>query len=72
MQDTKYWLDSTTIRGALVTVIPALVLIVKVFGVQIGSGEQQSLIDGVTAIVGLIGTIVAIIGRFRATKQLTT
>jgi uncharacterized membrane protein len=72
MQDTKYWLDSTTIRGALVTVIPAVVLIVKMFGVQIGNGEQQNLIDGVTAIAGLIGTVVAIIGRFRATKQLTT
>ena len=72
MQDTKYWLDSTTIRGALVTVIPAVVLIVKMFGVQIGNGEQQNLIDGVTAIAGLISTVVAIIGRFRATKQLTT
>ena len=54
------------------TVIPAVVLIVKMFGVQIGNGEQQNLIDGVTAIAGLIGTVVAIIGRFRATKQLTT
>ena len=72
MQDTKYWLNSTTVQGALVTVIPAVVLIVKMFGVQIGNGEQQNLIDGVTAIAGLIGTVVAIIGRFRATKQLTT
>lgn len=72
MQGTKYWLDSTTIRGALVTVIPATALILKVFNVQIASGEQQSIIDGITAVVGLVGTVVAIIGRLRATKVLTT
>lgn len=72
MQGTKYWLDSTTIRGALVTAVPAAALIFKVFNVQIGSSEQQSIIDGITAVVGLVGTVVAIIGRFRATKTLTT
>ena len=72
MQGTKYWLDSTTIRGALVTVIPAAALILKVFNVQIASGEQQSIIDGITAIAGLVGTVVAIIGRFRATQSITT
>ena len=71
MQDTKYWLNSTTVQGALVTLVPAIALVLKLFNVQLGSGEQQSIIDGVTAIVGLIGTIVAIIGRFRATKQIT-
>lgn len=72
MQGTKYWLDSTTIRGALVTVIPTVALILKVFKVQIASGEQQSLIDGITAVAGLVGTVVAIIGRFRATQSITT
>ena len=70
--ETKFWLDSTTIRGALVTVLPALALILKACGIEIGEGERTALIDGIVAITGLIGTVYAIVGRFRATKQLTT
>ncbi len=41
MQDTKFWLDSTTVRGALVTILPAAALFFKAFDVNLGEGEQR-------------------------------
>jgi hypothetical protein len=71
MQDTKFWLDSTTVRGALVTVLPAIALILKAFDIDIGEGEQENLVDGIAAVAGLIGTVYAIVGRFRASRPLS-
>jgi hypothetical protein len=69
--ETKFWLDSTTVRGALVTVFPAVILILKAFHVEIGEGEQNTLVDGLVALAGLIGTAYAIIGRFKANSRIT-
>ena len=71
MQDAKFWLDSTTVRGALVTVLPAIALILKVFEIDIGEGERENLVDGIAAVAGLIGTVYAIVGRFRASRPLS-
>ena len=71
MQDTKFWLDSTTVRGALVTVLPAIALILKAFDIDIGEGERENLVDGIAALAGLVGTVYAIVGRFRASKPLS-
>ncbi len=70
MQDAKFWLDSTTVRGALVTVLPAIALILKVFDIDLGEGDRENIIDGIAAIAGLVGTVYAIVGRFRASKPL--
>lgn len=71
MQDEKFWLDSTTIRGALVTVLPAIALILKAFDIDIGEGEREHIVDGIAAIAGLVGTVYAIVGRFRASKTIS-
>jgi hypothetical protein len=71
MQDAKFWLDSTTVRGALVTVLPAIALILKVFDIDLGEGDRENIIDGIAAIAGLVGTVYAIVGRFRASKPLS-
>lgn len=71
MQDAKFWLDSTTVRGALVTVLPAIALILKAFDIDIGEGERENLVDGIAAVAGLIGTVYAIVGRFRASRPLS-
>jgi hypothetical protein len=71
MQDAKFWLDSTTVRGALVTVLPAIALILKVFDIDLGEGDRENIIDGIAALAGLIGTVYAIVGRFRASKPLS-
>lgn len=70
--ETKFWLDSTTVRGALVTILPALILILKAFHVDLGDGEKNAIVDGIVAVAGLVGTGYAIIGRFRASGRLTT
>lgn len=72
MQDAKFWLDSTTVRGALVTVLPAIALILKVFDIDLGEGDRENIIDGIAALAGLIGTVYAVVGRFRASKPLST
>ena len=71
MQDAKFWLDSTTVRGALVTVLPAIALILKAFDIDLGEGDRENIIDGIAALAGLIGTVYAIVGRFRASKPLS-
>jgi len=68
--EPKYWLDSRSVRGALVTVLPVIVLVLKSFGFELGDGEQQAIIEGASALVGLVGTVVAIYGRFKANGQL--
>jgi hypothetical protein len=70
--ETKFWLDSTTVRGALVTILPAFILILKAFHVELGDGERNAIVDGIVAVAGLIGTGYAIIGRFRANSRITT
>lgn len=67
---TKWWLSSTTVKGALVAVLPTIVLILRGFGVDIAIGEQDQIVDGLVSIVGLFGTIYTIIGRFKATETL--
>lgn len=69
--ETKFWLDSTTVRGALITIFPAVILILKAFHVEIGDGEQNAIVDGLVALAGLIGTAYAILGRFRANSRIT-
>lgn len=71
MQDAKFWLDSTTVRGALVTVLPAAALILKAFDIDLGEGDRENIIDGIAAITGLVGTVYAIVGRFRASKPIS-
>lgn len=67
----KWWLNSTTIRGALVTILPVIVLALKAFGVDIATEEQDQFIDAIASVIGLIGTIYAIIGRFEAKKEIS-
>lgn len=71
MNETKWWMDSMTIRGALLTTLPTLVAILKLFGVEIGEGEVNVIVEGLAGIAGLIGGVMAIVGRFRAKHALT-
>lgn len=64
--EQKLWFNSTTIRGALITILPVIALTLKALHVDFGGVEQQSIIEGVVALAGLLGTVSAIIGRLRA------
>lgn len=69
-KEAKFWLDSKSVRGALVTTLPVIILLLKALGIEVGDGEQQVLVEGVTAIVGLLGTVMAIYGRVKASGAL--
>ncbi|MFA6429761.1 MAG: hypothetical protein WCV84_04670 [Patescibacteria group bacterium] len=69
--EQKYWLDSSTVRASLLQMLPVMVLVLKMFGIEIGDGETQSIVEGITAIVSLVGVVYAIVGRAKADKPLT-
>jgi len=71
MDNTKWWLDSQTVQGALLTYLPPIVMILGVFGVKIGDAETQAIIQGVVGLVGAIGACLAIYGRFKADSKIT-
>lgn len=68
--EQKWWLNSATIRGILVAVLPTIAILLKAFGVDFGSDEQTAIINGVVGVIGMAGAIYAVIGRFKATKTL--
>ena len=71
MNETKAWWQSKTIWGAIVTVAS---LALTFFKVQIDPQTQQVLVNEVTAVVSavgaLVGTVLTIYGRFKATKKI--
>lgn len=68
--EQKWWLNSTTVRGILVAVLPTIALVLKAFGIEFQSEQMNSITDGIVAVVGMIGTIYAIVGRVKADKPL--
>ena len=70
MQDAKPAFSSKTIIGIIVGAVPTVVVGLKFFGVDIAD-LASDLTTGLIALVGLIGTIIAIVGRFKARQPLT-
>ena len=66
-EGTKSLFASKTFWGAI---IAAACGIAGIFGKQIAPDEQASLIDGAASVGVLIGTVVAIVGRMRATTKI--
>jgi len=65
-----WYLNSTTIRASLVTLIPVIGLILKALGIEVVPAEMDKIVDGVASIIGLVGTIYVIVGRFRAQQKI--
>lgn len=65
-----WYLNSTTIRASLVTLVPVLNLVLKAFGIDVVPAELDKLVDGIVSLIGLIGTIYVIVGRIRAQKKI--
>lgn len=68
--DTKYWLDSLTIQGQLVSALPALYAIGRMLGLDLPDGTLESIINGVSALGLVVGSVMTVIGRFKAEKPL--
>lgn len=67
MEETKAWYTSKTILASLVTVIA---LIAGGFNLTIDVQTQGEVVELVSVVVGVIGSVFAIYGRIKASKTI--
>lgn len=67
MTEVKPWYQSKTILGAVVTV---LAMILTAFGYGIGVEDQAALVDYAVSLGGVVGGLLAIYGRVKASKDI--
>jgi hypothetical protein len=67
MMELKDWYRSKTVWGALVAVLASCA---HLAGFDIGTDEQQQIIDALTTIAAAAGGLVAIYGRISARQKL--
>ena len=67
MEDQKAWYTSKTILASIVTVIA---LIAGGFNLNIDVQTQGEVVELVSVVVGVIGSVVAIYGRVKASKTI--
>lgn len=65
-----WWINSNTVRGALLAALPVLKLILSSFGVHFGDEEANTLVDGFSGLAGAAGVILVIARRTKAQKEL--
>ena len=65
--NSKTWLQSKTIWGALIAIAASAA---NLAGVEIEAGEQADILDGIISLVAAGGGILAIIGRIAARSRL--
>lgn len=65
-EGTKSLFSSRTFWGAIVA---AACGIAGIFGAEVTGVEQTAIVDGVSGVGVVIGTVIAIIGRMKATKK---
>lgn len=67
MIDTKYWYQSKTVWGALIAILAS---VMHAGGFELGSEAQNELADGIVALAGAVGGLLALYGRLSAEKRL--
>lgn len=67
--ETKYWLDSVTVRGNLLAVLPAIYAVCKIFGLEIPEGLLDQIIDGIAAVLTLVSIVMIFIGSFKKDRR---
>ena len=70
--DNKHWLESLTIRGQIVTSLPAIYAIAKMFGLDLPDGVLEALVNGLASACFIVGGAMTVFGRFRANRPLST
>ena len=65
--NSKTWLQSKTIWGALIAIAASAA---SLAWVEIEAGEQAEILDGIISLVAAGGGILAIIGRIAARSRL--
>lgn len=69
--NAKWWLDSQTVQGTLMAMVPTIASILKIFGVEVFEGELHALVSAIVSILGVYGAIMAIEGRLKAKQAIT-
>jgi len=67
MQEEKQWYLSKTILASIVTVIA---LVAGMFNIVIDTEVQGSIVELVSVAIGLVGSVVAIWARIKASKTI--
>ncbi len=62
----KFWLDSQTIRGGLMTAIPTVTFLFKMFGVEIENDFADAFLNAFMALTNALGLAWVFIGRAKA------
>ena len=68
---TKHWLDSNTVRGSLMALVPTVVVIAGLLGLSVSSEELGAIVDAISAVLGAVGVVLAIYGRFTAKEDIS-
>ncbi|MBO0128288.1 hypothetical protein [Agrobacterium sp. OT33] len=67
MDNTKAWYQSRTIWGALIAVFAPLF---SIAGLDLPAGLHGELAEGLVAVAGGIGGLIALYGRLSATRAI--
>ncbi len=69
MEETKKWWESTAIWGAVVALLGGLA---GIFGYSLGPDDQEVLTSILASVAGTVGSIIAIWGRVKASKTISS
>ena len=72
MNDTQPWYLSRGVWGALVSVLATLSAALSHNKVQILPADQDQIVTLILTLAGAIGGAIALYGRLRATKQISS
>jgi hypothetical protein len=67
MIDTKYWYQSKTVWGALIAILAS---VLQAGGFELDEGAQGEFAEGIVALMGAVGGLLALYGRLSADKRL--
>ena len=67
MSQTKPWYRSKTIWGSLIAILAALL---GVWDVRVSPADQARLVELVVEAAGALGGLLALVGRFRASRRI--
>lgn len=63
-QGQKWWLNSQVVRATLLTAVPTIVTLLALFGVQLQNEQVELFVNGVAALVGVVGLVKLLVDRF--------
>ena len=67
MNGTKPWYASKTVWGSLVAILAA---VLGFWGVDVSADDQRRVTEMIVQATGAVGGLVALLGRFAATRKL--